>query len=242
MKIFINISRSIITSLLFLLTVLAILVHFVFTGLKINARDIEALLDREIILNHIDEVEAPSESIRNLGIEYIDNYIKYIFHKKSYPSFQSIDFENLNGDEKRDAENYLTAIKDKIDIEYESVLKLRSTNNFISNSSIFLLVNIAIFVLYILLVIIKTDFLKGTKLLSLALLASGLTAFLAVMFIDLEALLKGNIYNLFVGVDFNSLKKALSNLSLIYIAIGIVVLVVIYLFEHFYKMRQNRKI
>ena len=95
MKKTIKILRSTIASLLFLILIVTVIVQFTFTSIHKDHIRIPDRISREKILNEILKDNTLKDETKKIAIEYIDNYINYIFYKRSYPSIQTIDFENL---------------------------------------------------------------------------------------------------------------------------------------------------
>lgn len=241
MKTLFKISRSIITSLLILLLIGMTFVHIGFTGLKLNARDIENLIDREKLLDtNLEDI--PKEiSIRSVILNYIDDYIKYVFHKKSYPSIQTVDFKDLTEEERALTEKLILQINDNIDLEYERVVQIRNFNNFISNGSIYLIINVTIFLLFVILAIVNLSFKKGFLYSSLSLSIGGLIALLFLLF-------RSNFLNRFTDVLKNFIESALSEnlisslfeLSAIYFGVGLIVFALIITYDKFLKKKFSK--
>ena len=131
MKTTIKIMRSVSTSLLFLLITILIMLQFIFTVVRINTRNISDLIDRETLLENILDEKIEDEQIKNLALDYTEDYLNYVFYKRSYPSIQNVDFSSLEESQITPAREYINTLKDKIDLEYETIVKMRNINFFI---------------------------------------------------------------------------------------------------------------
>lgn len=241
MKTLFKISRSIITSLLILLLIGTTFIHIGFTALRMNARDIEHLIDREKLLETgLDEVPE-NDALRSVILNYIDDYIKYVFHKKSYPSIQTVDFKDLTEEEKLSAEKLILKVSDTLDIEYERVIQIRNFNNFISNGSIYLIINVAVFLLFVILSIISLSFKKGSMYGFLSVSIGGLISLLFL-------LSRNGFLNKFPDVLKNFIESALSEelisslfkLSVIYFVVGFLIFTFILVYDKFLKKKFHK--
>ena len=239
MKTFINIVRSILTSLLFLIISAAIIVQFAFTIVHMQNKKIPDLIDREVVLGLAtkDGFITNNEAIRNLAIEYIDQYINYVFYKRSYPAMPNLNIEGIDENTKREITSEFDSLKEKIDLDYELVLKIRDVNNILSNGAIYLLINIGVFSLFIVMSILRGSFLKGIKyfsaslaLMSLILLLAGSFAHSLISEIDNEIL--HSIMSEIVDGEF---MNTFFNVDLIYLVTGVFSFLAIFAYERFKK-------
>lgn len=227
MKTLFKYMRSIITSFLYLILIVLIMLQFVFTFIRNGDIKISDLIDRESILSSIpSDILNTNIEFRDLTLEYIDDYINYVFYKRSYPTIiiEKIDFTSEN--EKRTANEFLDNLKEKLDLDYEMVVRIREINNFISNGSIYLLLNIAIFALIIILIIANSSVLKSILSLGVIFLLSSVFLLMGGSYIYsnlvnnqkfiIELLSKEVFSNQFISSFFNQ--------ALVYLGIGIVLI------------------
>ncbi len=238
MKKTLTILRSIVTSLLFLLLVFVISIQFFFTTIFINNRRIPDMIDEKTFFyNIIDENSIENEEIEKILIDYIKDYKNYVFYKRSYPSIETISLETLTDEDKSITKDYLQTLKKSLNIEYSTITKIRNTTNLMTNGSIFLLINIAAFVSYIILVISTLSFKKGTKLLGLALSLSGIvTIIINTSITNTIKDLPSITLKLFLeNIITNNLSPLGFKLSLIYISIGLILFFVLFIYDKLIK-------
>ncbi len=238
MKKTLTILRSIVTSLLFLLLVFVISIQFFFATIFINNKRIPDMIDEKTFLyNIIDEKFIENEEVEKILIDYIKDYKNYVFYKRSYPSIETISLDALTDEDKYITKDYLQNLKKSMNIEYSTITKIRNTTNLMTNGSIFLLINIATFVSYIILVISILSFKKGTKFLGIALSLSG------IITIIINTSLTNTIKNLspitlklfLENIITNNLSPLGFKLSLIYISIGLILFFVLFIYDKLIK-------
>jgi len=236
-----KILRGTITSLLFLILIITIIIQFAFIIIKIEGNRIPDLINQDIVLDKILTGEELPPEATNIAKEYLDDYLNYIFYKRSYPSIETIDLSNIDKENINTTKHILSIIKNKTYIEYSTIEKIRSTTAFMTNNSIFLLISIAVIFIFLLLTITRMSFSSSTKIFGLALSLSG---FINII---LTLLLYNNISkikNTFLEISINtiltnSLKKEIVTIATIYIIIGILLTNALILTEKYIKRRQK---
>lgn len=174
MKKLFKILRSIITSFLCIIIIILISIQLVFTTIKIQNKKIPDLIDREEVLNLVVENNLIKDNnvLHDIVIKYIDDYIDYIFYKRSYPTINLGEISKLNSLDKINLE--LDSLKSTFDLDYETVVLIRDLNNIIYNQSIYLLLNITIFAIFLIISILYRSFLNGFKIFGICLILSAL--------------------------------------------------------------------
>lgn len=240
MKTTIKIMRSVSTSLLFLLITILIMLQFIFTVVRINTRNISDLIDREILLENILDEKIEDEQIKNLALDYTEDYLNYVFYKRSYPSIQNLDFSSLEESQITPAREYINTLKDKIDLEYETIVKMRNINFFLSNGAIYLIINIGIFFLFIALTLTRGNFKNSFKLFSISLIAAGIITVLAFIIfkINLTHIFGFSLYNMIEEILNESFTKSTYTLTFTYILVGLIIFFSIYFYEYFPKKKR----
>lgn len=240
MKTTIKIMRSISTSLLFLLITILIMLQFIFTVVRINTRNISDLIDRETLLENILDEKIEDEQIKNLALDYTEDYLNYVFYKRSYPSIQNVDFSSLEESQITPAREYINTLKDKIDLEYETIVKIRNINFFLSNGAIYLIINIGIFFLFIALTLTRGNFKNSFKLFSISLIAAGIITVLAFIIfkINLTHIFGFSLYNMIEEILNESITKSTYTLAFSYILVGLIIFFSIYFYEYFPKKKR----
>ncbi len=240
MKTTIKIMRSVSTSLLFLLITILIMLQFIFTVVRINTRNISDLIDRETLLENILDEKIEDEQIKNLALDYTEDYLNYVFYKRSYPSIQNVDFSPLEESQITPAREYINTLKDKIDLEYETIVKMRNINFFLSNGAIYLIINVGIFFLFIALTLTRGNFKNSFKLFSISLIAAGIITVLAVVIfkINLTHIFGFSLYNMIEEILNESFTKSTYTLTFTYILVGLIIFFSIYFYEYFPKKKR----
>jgi hypothetical protein len=217
----------------------AIIIQFSFTIIKSSNKTLPDLIDRELLVDMIMGSKIDDYEIKMVLKDYLDSYINYVFYKRSYPSIQSIDYGLLEGDRLTEAKNELITFKEKIDLEYEDVLKLRDANTFFSNSSIYLLINIGVFLIFILISIMRVSFKSGLKLTSIALIISSVLILASSVLLEtnLSNMISPTIYSFVEGIFNDDLMNSIFNLALIYLSVGVVVFIIFFIMGRI----QNKK-
>lgn len=240
MKTTIKIMRSVSTSLLFLLITILIMLQFIFTVVRINTRNISDLIDRETLLENILDEKIEDEQIKNLALDYTEDYLNYVFYKRSYPSIQNVDFSSLEESQITPAREYINTLKDKIDLEYETIVKIRNINFFLSNGAIYLIINVGIFFLFIALTLTRGNFKNSFKLFSISLIAAGIITVLAFIIfkINLTHIFGFSLYNMIEEILNESFTKSTYTLTFTYILVGLIIFFSIYFYEYFPKKKR----
>lgn len=220
MKKALKILRSIITSFLCIILIILITIQLIFTIIKVQNKKIPDLIDREAVLNlAVDNTLIKENQIlHNIAIKYIDDYIDYVFYKRSYPTINLGDATGLDIFNNTNIE--LDSLKEKFDIDYEKVVLIRDINNLISNQSIYLLLNIGIFAVYLIISILYRSFLKGFKYFGISLILSSLIVLI------ISSILYTNLLN---GAQISTqiIKTVIDNIYMVsYQKISVIYLVV----------------
>lgn len=240
MKTTIKIMRSVSTSLLFLLITILIMLQFIFTVVRINTRNISDLIDRETLLENILDERIEDEQIKKLALDYTEDYLNYVFYKRSYPSIQNVDFSSLEESQITPAREYINTLKDKIDLEYETIVKMRNINFFLSNGAIYLIINTSIFFLFIALTLTRGNLKNSFKLFSISLIAAGIIIVLAFIIfkINLTHIFGFSLYNMIEEILNESFTKSTYTLTFTYILVGLIIFFSIYFYEYFPKKKR----
>ncbi len=236
-----KILRSTITSLLYLILTFLIILQFLFMIISTNGRLIANFIDIEQIVNdNLPKQELSNEAIKNIVISYVDDYMDYVFYKKSYPSLLAVDLSSLDTLEKETAKSTLEEIQKQIDIDYSTILKIRAFSNFISNGSINLLTNIAIIFVYLILTIWFLSFYKSGKLFSISLITAGILIIILTIFMNLNKTKLFSSLSAYLNSLFStSLMNDILFKALIYIIIGVIMLLGFYLIKKFLHKNNN---
>ena len=240
MKTTIKIMRSVSTSLLFLLITILIMLQFIFTVVRINTRNISDLIDRETLLENILDEKIEDEQIKNLALDYTEDYLNYVFYKRSYPSIQNVDFSSLEESQITPAREYINTLKDKIDLEYETIVKMRNINFFLSNGAIYLIINTGIFFLFIALTLTRGNLKNSFKLFSISLIVAGIITVLAFIIfkINLTHIFGFSLYNMIEEILNESFTKSTYTLTFSFILVGLIIFFSIYFYEYFPKKKR----
>jgi hypothetical protein len=227
--------RSIIASLLFVVLFLGIIVEFIFTVIRVQNLSLPRLIDKNVIYNLYvkNSFINQNEELKDAALEYIDDYINYVFYKRSYPNINTALINKYSGEEKKNISNSFENLKNNIDLEYSLVLKIRDINNFISNNSIYLLINIGCLIVFLVLAIIEGSIRKAFKLSGLALILSSLSVLIAEVLLQNYLLnsTNENIKYISVSILNQTFQNSFFNQALIYMGIGLVLFLTIYIRE-----------
>lgn len=239
MKTLLKIMRSTIASLFFLILTASLTIHFAFTLTKLQDARISDLIDRDaLLLEVVDKTSLDNPNIQKLADAYIEDYIKYVFYRRSYPSIQTIKMDDLNESEQELAKEVLNEIKLKIDIDYENILTIRGIDSIISNGAIYFLINIGILLLVLILSIILFDFSKAFEILGISGIAAGLVSLIgsSIIIANLRTLLPKDIYRFASTIINDDVTTRIFDQAIIYICIGLILSLSIFLFT---KIRHN---
>lgn len=228
MKTLLKAMRSIFTSFLFLILVVAIFLQFILTSARKNG-DIEDFINTEQVVQSVIGKEIDIE-INEILESYVHDYLSYIFHRRSYPSIQSLDLKSFDENVQKEIQMHIEDIQEKIDLKYETITKLRDLAGYLSNGAIYLLVNILIIILFVVLAVIREDLLETVRLFSLSISIGGVVSliFSYIFITNFKSLVGSSLYILFKD-SLAHLKSDLLERSLIYIAIGVLMFVISYL-------------
>lgn len=235
MKTLIKILRSTITSLLFLTLTVFIIVQFCYTAFRNSAQNIPKLIDRDRLMNLVIDESIEDDEIKKVVYKYLDDYISYIFHKRSYPSLQTVDLSQIEESKIEYAKDIITDISKKLNLEYDDVITLRNINNTISNGSIYLLINIGVFLVFIVVIIVTYNFKKGLKLLSISMFTSSFLVLIGFSpIIDKLSSRASEAMNYFLTVIFDEqFLKSMNNQVVVYASIGLLIFLIIKIYERF---------
>lgn len=179
MKTVTKIMRSIVTSLLFLILTGAIAAHLVFTTIKVTGPTLLNMVDSKELLSIYLEEEIEDSSIEEVTAKYIEDYTNYLFHKRSYPSLQTVNYSQVSEENIVEAKRIITALEDKMDMPYASVTTIREANKILANGAIYLLINVSIFLLYLFITFSTGSFKKSTILISIASIVGSIITLIA---------------------------------------------------------------
>jgi len=190
-------------------------------------KKIPDLIDREVLLNLITDNDSVynDELIHPLAINYVDEYINYVFYKRSYPTLNSV----LTKSYKEETSIYLQKVKDKLDIDYELVVQIRDINNFIYNSSIYLLMNISIFIIVLIISILNRSFNAGIKFLGIALIISSLITLISASILYPKMInLNDTVLSNFIAPIVNTIFiSKYRKICIIYLVLGFILEIII---------------
>lgn len=245
MKTLFKIARSIIASLLFLILIFAIVIQFTFTLIHKEPKRIPDKISRQELLYEILDNQTLEPETEKLAIDYIDDYLNYIFYKRSYPSTQTIDFDNLPEDQIAAAKTVINHINKKIEIEYDSIVKIRSINNTISNGSIYLMVNIALFIIFLLFMIVTFSPAKSLLFLGLSIILGALLSLITMVTTasNIENWFPPSLSLLLNAILSKEFLGGIHTLTIIYVIIGLVLFLSAYIYikKELFKKQNSTK-
>lgn len=243
MKTTITILRSVATSLLFIILTFLIALQLVFTCLKVGTKDIHDLIDEESLLLNLADDSIEDEETEMLSKEYLEDYLNYVFYKRSYPSLQNVDYSNIEDSKKEDAAMTIKSLKEKLDIEYETIVNMRNANSFFSNGAIYLIINIGVLTLFIILCILRANFKSGLRLSSIALSLSSTVALIAysIFKMNTKRFFTPTVKLIIDEIIGDPFSKRAYTISITYILIGLITVLLIYLYDYYIKMRLQKK-
>lgn len=241
MKTLFKILRSTFTSFLFIILTLGIAIQIIFTITNTDIKKFKDLIKPDLILEKLsNDLAFDNDNIKDIVIEYIDGYIDYIFSKRSYPSIQTLDTKNLSEEEKLVAEQVLLELQKETELDYEVIAKIRDVSNILTNKSIFLMINIGVFLLFLILTICSMDFKRSLKSLSLSISLSG---FIVILFASLlsskiDSLADPFMKTILTCIYSGNLKSIIYRNACIYILLGIILFFVIFILNKTLEKRQ----
>lgn len=245
MKTLFKITRSIIASLLFLILTFAVIIQFTFTLIHKEPTKIPDKIPRHELLYKVLDNTTLEPETEKIAIEYIDDYLNYIFYKRSYPSTQTIDFDNLPEDQIANAKNIITQINKKIEIEYDSIVKIRNINNTISNGSIYLMVNIALFIIFLLFMIVTFSPAKSFLFLGLSTILGALLSLIALVAAasNIENWFPPSLSLLLDTILSKEFLGGIHTLTIIYVIIGLILFLSAYIYtkRELFKKQNSTK-
>ena len=123
---------------------------------------------------------------------------------------------------------------------YETIVKMRNINFFLSNGAIYLFINIGIFFLFIALTLTRGNLKNSFKLFSISLIAAGIITVLAVVIfkINLTHIFGFSLYNMIEEILNESFTKSTYTLTFTYILVGLIIFFSIYFYEYFPKKKR----
>jgi len=221
--------RSIITSLLFIIMLIILTVQFILIFFRLESNKFIDIIDKNKLLTNIIETKKIDETEKIILIDYLGQHLNFIFYSKSYPSIVDIDFSTVDDSKIPLLNSSIFEIKEKLNIEYSNVLKIRRLNNIIYNNAIFLLVNISILLIYLFTSIVKNSFATALKLLSTASIITGAFMLLVgIYFYTNYIRLCNEIINIIKSILNNTFITNYINLALTYIFTNCIILLTIY--------------
>lgn len=228
--------RSTLASLFFLLLICLIVLQLSFTTFRVQNKRVTEMIPRGLIYEQVKDGNLKDNEIyEKLANRYIDDYINYVFYKRSFPTFE-MDKENISDEERIDFTHAANNLKKNLNIDYSTIKNIRDINNFISNGSIYLLLNIFIFVDILIIIIFLHNYSKTLKAIGLGLSSGGLLSIILGFIMYKKISGTSSIINTALkGIFEIFLRKTFVRLSLIYIAIGIIIFII----PNLLKLRKN---
>lgn len=213
---------SIITSFLFIILILTLVLQLSFSVIRSMHSNFSDNINREFVLGFF--IPNSDREFRNSAVKYIDGYINYVFYKRSYPTFNTV-----GNDDKTFIKN-ANELKEKLELDYDTIIKIRSINSLISNNSIFLLINVFAFLIFLLIWISTKKIKFSFRLLGYALIVSSFIFF--VIGARLYGVLYENnddvLYIFALSVVDNDFKRSFYKLCLSYLVTGLITLLIEY--------------
>lgn len=220
---------SVITSFLFIILTSLILTQLMCTITRFKHKDLSSLIDKDKIFRYVTSDMVLTNDEEKIVHKYTDEYINYVFYKRSYPT---ISYSDINFDDK--FIKNMEIIKDKIDLEYKQVIIIRRINNFVSNNSIYFMLNISIISAFLIICLKNKSLIKGIYILGISLIISGLFSLIGITIVSsliykikyellkssLRTIIKSNLINFIFKMD------------LIYFGIGLIIYVIFYMLLH----------
>lgn len=207
---------SIITSFLFSLLLIFVSIHFIVTLIRVNSINASNIVNTSDIYSYL--VKEDNEDIKNKMIDYLEEYKNYIFYKRSYPT---ISYNEMTKEEKK----VYNRLKNKVDLKYETVIKVRGLYNFMQNNSVYFLVNVGLLAIVIMCSIRYLDFNKGFHLLSISMIISSIIILIGSVY--LVSVNTNDLIN--ITIQKSSITSKLFKLDVIYIMIGLFLFIVTFL-------------
>lgn len=233
MKTLFKILRSIFTSLLFIMLYIELVLQLAFTIVHQSGKELSSLIESEaiydLVAKNMNSYNIPQ--FKTVSTKYIDDYMEYVFHKRSYPNIETKNFESFPEEIRRSLFNDFNELREKLDFDYQTILRIRKFNNFLSNGSIYLILNIIVFTSILIISVFLSSFLKGLKLLGLDMIVSSLSMLIIIVVFRNIVLSKSNqlftilINNILNGEFINSV----FNISLLYMIIGTILFILSFL-------------
>ena len=207
---------SIITSFLFSLLLIFVSIHFVVTLIRVNSINASNIVNTSDVYIYL--IKEDNVDIKNIMIDYLEEYKNYIFYKRSYPT---ISYNEMTKEEKK----VYNRLKNKVDLKYENVIKVRGLYNFMQNNSVYFLVNVSLLVIVIMCSIRYLDFNKGFHLLSISMIISSIIILIGSVY--LVSVNTNDLIN--ITIQKSSITSKLFKLDVIYIMIGLFLFIVTFL-------------
>lgn len=237
MKKAIKILRSIITSLLFLIMIIGLGVHLVFTCIKTSGPTISNMFEKEELLKIYLEEPIESREIEKVALNYIEDYNNYLFHKRSYPSLQTVDYSQLPEENISEAKNIISNINDQMNIPYSDITTIREANNLFANGAIYLLINVGILLIYLFMTFSTGSFKKSAKYLAISAALSGLLTLIGsfILMSNLPTILNVSTLKFLTTAIDNRFMPNLRITTFTYMTIGIFAYSLFYIYDKFIK-------
>ena len=207
---------SIITSFLFSLLLIFVSIHFVVTLIRVNSINASNIVNTSDVYIYL--IKEDNVDIKNIMIDYLEEYKNYIFYKRSYTT---ISYNEMTKEEKK----VYNRLKNKADLKYETVIKVRGLYNFMQNNSVYFLVNVSLLVIVIMCSIRYLDFNKGFHLLSISMIISSIIILIGSVY--LVSVNTNDLIN--ITIQKSSITSKLFKLDVIYIMIGLFLFIVTFL-------------
>lgn len=217
--------RSIITSLSFFVVTVLLIICIILSTIKMYNKPIKEYINVDnLVKTTVNNDLISNQNYYNITYTYIENYIDYIFYKNSYPSISESDNKSLSKAEKKDFEK----LKNRIDLSYFVVLKIREINNFLTNGAVYFLVRSSILVFLIIISIIHLSISRALVNFSKALMSSGMLSLLLIVLVnELFLKIRNNfIQSVFISLINKPFLKVYFDNCIIFIFIGYVLWVI----------------
>ena len=200
---------SIYTSFLFIITIIIIIINISMTYIKIYKLTYKDI-DLNALYNYVTSDSIYDSDFKCDMIEYLTEYRDYIFSTKAYPN---IDYSKYSAIQKEG----IDSIRRKTNITYEKIIVIRKLYKYMTNNSVYLLVNIFFLICLLLITIRYLDIIEGIYFISLNVIIGSL------IFLMFSVAFLGKVSNvLIIGKLINSnYINGLFKTNIIYMIVGV---------------------
>ena len=218
----IKIIRSVITSFLFIILIISLVIDYYFIAIRTSTNRVSDLIDRQYVVSNT--VGSSNQDL----VDYVDQYINYLFYKRSYPT---INYNNITN---KDLYKQYETLKTYLRLDYNTIDYIRKVNNLIMNNTILFLINVGIFVIILLLWIFNDNIKLSVLLFGIACIISSIITF--IINIKMPIKLFSDILLLLILSIFENIKESFYMINYIYIIIGMVIILFVYICKILKKM------